>query len=492
MSGTNNAWGGAYTFTALQSAGGSVQDLMHAYMTTGHGNHGRSVRPLAFDGSAITAAQVLGSTAAKLPPLITLQNAPATVADRQKAYLRANLSQVMQRIGGLPLLPGEVARDTQIGVLSAAWAGIPAGSVVCTRTTDRGTMAFVLNGYHVDPVTGQAGYRAPPSLQNVVSRPAMNQALATTLGATDDTGSTIIESALTLAQFAGFALGPGGLVLSAVAGVLLVIFNKLMSPQQVPLSEIVAAAVQKVEVELQLENADATIGVDYDWFRNHYNSSWADGATVSDADFAQFRSELETKLDADTGIVQTVALLMEPDYQQKGVLLFMLGASLVLLMYKIAVIIESTEKRVVDAYQFQSLMGKLDEYINGGQQAMASIDNAIAQRLGQVVGPNRGTDVRCTPVGTCSGYDYWGWQDTGDPNSQEQKYYDTTTSPDGCHTQNVEHKDQAQTDHDNYCTQLNTQLQQQYYQGQRDKVLASIQNWQAMKTMFSQFAPPSS
>jgi hypothetical protein len=50
MSGTNNAWGGAYTFTALQSAGGSVQDLMHAYMTTSHGNHGRSVRPLAFDG----------------------------------------------------------------------------------------------------------------------------------------------------------------------------------------------------------------------------------------------------------------------------------------------------------------------------------------------------------------------------------------------------------------------------------------------------------
>ena len=274
MSGTNDAWGGAYTFTALQSAGGSVQDLMHAYMTTSHGNHSKPVRPLAFDGSAITAAQVLGSTAVKLPPLITLQNAPATVADRQKAYLRANLSQVMQRIGGLPLLPGEVARDTQIGVLSAAWAGIPAGSVVCTRTTDRGTMAFVLNGYHVDPVTGQAGYRAPPSLQNIVSRPAMNQALATTLGATDDTGSTIIELALTLAQFAGFALGPGGLALSAVAGVLLVIFNKLMSPQQVPLSEIVADAVQKVEVELQLENADATIGVDYDWFRDHYNSSW--------------------------------------------------------------------------------------------------------------------------------------------------------------------------------------------------------------------------
>ena len=173
---------------------------------------------------------------------------------------------------------------------------------------------------------------------------AQNQAFAAMAASVDATGATIIESALTMAQFASFALGSKGVILAAGAAVLSTIFQTCMQPKPpVDLSAVVHDAVQAVAVSLQIESADATIGVDYDWLHDHYKAYWADDAPVSDTDYQQFRSELEGKLDADTGIVQTVALLKEPDYQDKGFVLFSLGASLVLLMYKIAVIIEEKD-----------------------------------------------------------------------------------------------------------------------------------------------------
>src|SRR5262249_57828971 len=93
----------------------------------------------------------------------------------------------------------------------------------------------------------------------------------------------------------------------------------------------------------------------------------------------------------------TVALLMEPDYQEKGFVLFLLGAGLVLLMYKIALIIESSDKKMVDAYQFNALMTKLDEYIGHGGDTLQKIDSDIACRLGQITEPQRGAQREAGP-----------------------------------------------------------------------------------------------
>ena len=106
---------------------------------------------------------------------------------------------------------------------------------------------------------------------------------------------------------------------------------------------------------------------------------------------------------------------MEPDYQDKGFVLFLLGAGLVLLMYKIALIIESSDKRVVDTYEFAALMDKLKEYISHGNDTLQKIDGEIATRLGQITEPQRASQTLVNPgSGGVSVSYYWWWQDTGD------------------------------------------------------------------------------
>jgi hypothetical protein len=99
--------------------------------------------------------------------------------------------------------------------------------------------------------------------------------------------------------------------------------------------------------------------------------------------------------------------------------LFLLGAGLVLLMYKIALIIESSDKRVVDAYQFNAVMTKLGEYIGHGTDTLQRIDGEIAGRLGQITEPQRGSQTVVNPgAGGVAVKYYWWWQDTGDGSPQ--------------------------------------------------------------------------
>src|SRR5262249_60207597 len=108
----------------------------------------------------------------------------------------------------------------------------------------------------------------------------------------------------------------------------------------------------------------------------------------------------------------TVALLMAPDFQEKGFVLFLLGAGLVLLMYKIALIIESSDKKMVDAYQFNALMTKLDEYIGHGGDTLQKIDSDIAGRLGQITEPQRGSQTEVGPGGARAAQNNPGGQET--------------------------------------------------------------------------------
>jgi len=491
MSGTSleagaDSPGAAFTYFILSAAPGRPpQDLLRDYLSMDWVRGTPTANATAHDGRMITAGELALPGAAESPPVLTLQSPPASVPKDQLVLLRASAPQVMARATRLPLLPGETVTNGSLGVLGAAWRGLPAGSLLYTRTSNHGTIAFILHGYRVDPVTGaidQVSAAAPNQAR------AQNRASVTALSASiSPTGATLIESALTIAQFAGYALGPAGLILSAVATIVQSIFTQCMSSGPVDLSSIVSDAVQKVQVDLQIENADATIGVDYDWLHDHYKASWAEGGT--DGDYKQFSGELEGKLDADTGIVQTVALLKEPDYQEKGFVLFLLGAGLVLLMYKIALILESSNKRVVDAYQFNALMTKLNEYISHGTDTLQKIDGEITARLGQITEPQRASQTLANPAsGGVSVHYYWWWQDTGD-GSPEQDYPDTTTG--GCNSTTVEHQDDAQRDRDAHYTQVLAQLYSQYYAGDPDKAHATVAKWQDMQTEFAQYAPKS-
>lgn len=484
-----NSPGAAFTYIVLSAAPGrQPQDLLRDYLSMDWVRGTPTATATAHDGRMITAADLSLPGASEAPPVLTLQSPPASVPKDKLVLLRASAPQVLARAARLPLLPGETVINGSLGVLGAAWKGLPAGSILYTRTSNHGTIAFILHGYRVDPATGAID-QVPATAPNQAR--VQNRASVTALAANiSPTGATLIESALTIAQFAGFALGPAGLILSAAATIVQAIFTQCMSSGPVDLSDIVTQAVQAVQVDLQIENADATIGVDYDWLHDHYKSSWAEGAPDTDADYQQFRTELEGKLDADTGIVQTVALLKEPDYQEKGFVLFLLGAGLVLLMYKIALIIESSNKRVVDAYQFNALMTKLNEYITHGTDTLQKIDGEINTRLGQITEPQRASQTLANVAtgGVTVNY-YWWWQDTGD-GSPQQVYPDTQTG--GCNSTTVQHQDQAQSDRDAHYTQVLAQLYSEYYAGDPDKAHATVAKWQDMQTEFAQYAPKSS
>jgi hypothetical protein len=479
--------GADFTYIVLSAAPGrQALDVLRDYLSMDWLRDTPTATARTHDGRAITAEDLSWPGAPDAPPVLTFENPPASVPKNQLVVLRATAPHVLTRAARLPRLAGETVTGGTLGVLGASWRGLPAGSIVFTRSSSHGTIAFILHGYRVDPVTGAIDH-VPGAAPNQAG--AQNQAFTALAATIDPTVSTIIESALTIAQFAGFAMGGAGLVLAGGAAVLLLIFQKFMSPNQVDLSAVVTDAVRAVSVNLQIENADATIGVDYDWLHDHYKASWADGASVSDSDYTQFRTELESKLDSDTGLVQTVALLKEPDYQEKGFVLFLLGAGIVLLMYKIALIIESSDKRVVDAYQFNGLMTKLDEYISHGTATLQKIDGEIDARLGQITEPQRGSQTLANPAsGGVSVTYYWWWRDTGD-GSPEQDYPDTSTG--GCNSTMVQHQDQAQADRDAHYVQVLSQLNSQYYGGDPDKAHATVARWRDMQAEFAQYAPKS-
>jgi len=484
--GVDSSAGADFSYIVLRAAPGrQARDLLKEYLSMDWLRGTPTATARTHDGRAITAETLPVPAATDAPPVLTFENPPASVPRNQLVVLRATAPQVLARAARLPRLSGETVTGGSLGVLGAAWRGLPAGSLVYTRTSSHGTIAFILHGYRVDPVTGAIDHVAAAAPNHVG---AQNRAFAAMAAAVDSTGATIIESALTIAQFAGMELGPVGIILSGGAAVLLFLFQKLMSPSPVDLSNLVHEEMQAVSVSLQIENADATIGVDYDWFNDHYKSAWAQGASVSNQDYAQFHTELEAKLDADSGIIATVALLMEPDYQEKGFVLFLLGAGLVLLMYKIALIIESSDKKMVDAYQFNALMTKLDEYIGHGGDTLQKIDSDIAGRLGQITEPQRGSQTEVGPGGAVATKYNWWWQDTGD-GSPQQVYWDTASG--GCSETMVQHQADAQRDRDAHYAQVLAQQVSQYYAGDSDKAHATVAKWQDMRTQYAQYAPKS-
>jgi hypothetical protein len=478
-----------FTYIVLGAAPGrQARELLKEYLSMDWLRGTPTATARTHDGRAITAEDLALQTASDTPPVLTFEAPPASVPRGQLVLLRATAPQVLARAARLPRLSGETVTGGSLGVLGAAWRGLPAGSIVYTRSSSHGTIAFVLHGYRVDPVTGAIDHVAPAARSQIGAR---NQAFTAMAATISPTGATIVESALTMAQFASFALGPKGVILAAGAAVLSTIFQDCMQPKPpVDLSAVVHDAVQAVAVSLQIEGADATIGADYDWLHDHYQTYWADDAPAGDADLQLFRTELEGKLASDTGIVQTVALLMEADYQERGFVLFLLGASLVLLLYKIAVIIESNDKRVVDTYQFNALMTKLTEYIDHGTATLPKIDGDIAARLGQISEPQRASRTLANPAsGGVSVTNYWWWQDYGD-GSGEHDYDDTATG--GCNSTMVQHQDQAQADRDAHYAQVLAQLNSQYYAGDPDKAHATVDRWKDMQKEFAQYAPKSS
>jgi hypothetical protein len=253
----------------------------------------------------------------------------------------------------------------------------------------------------------------------------------------------------------------------------------------VSLSTQVAEAVKAVGVELKLESVDATIGTNFDWVRNYYDAAWASHpAPVTDREYEEFKRHLGDKLAADTGIVHDVNLLNEPSFRVPGFPLYLLGASLVLLLLKIDLLIQSSEKSVVDTKAFTALVNTLEKYIDAAEATKALIDGKIVDRLGKIsnVHRNESCAFSADPVPDATCFQEWDYED-------DVRVFRFEDTYEGCQKGSVQHKSDAEKSRAAYYAKVRNQLNLQYYRGDPQKSADVIAKWKATLAEYQSYAP---
>jgi hypothetical protein len=278
---------------------------------------------------------------------------------------------------------------------------------------------------------------------------------------------------LTTAQFVGFAFPPYGLILSGGAAILQMIFGKLMSGgSKVSLSQTISDAVQKTVVDLDLQKYHADIVTVYDWFTTYYNAAYVgDGIKKTNEEYSDFKKHLNDHVEGSSYFRPAVNTLKEPSYNEKGFPLFLLSTSLLLLLEKVKLLIDSSDKNLVDTTAYIDLTNTLHNSLAHANTIAPKNKQTIETALGKITGVYRRNGICISAYGTAGCQpNYWAWIDE---NGNEHKYDDTAQG--GCSANKVEHKDKADQDRNQQYSKYQQELFAQY--GNPDKVSKIIAAW---------------
>jgi hypothetical protein len=187
------------------------------------------------------------------------------------------------------------------------------------------------------------------------------------------------------------------------------------------------------------------------------------------------------------GIIHDVNLLNEPSYKIPGFPLYLLGASLVLLLMKIDLLIQSSEKSVLDTNAFTTLINTLKNYIKNVEATKAEIDKQIADRLEKISQVYRHRDCIGVPgpsgaIVSCN--EEWGFTD----GKQVFRFPDTSRDV-GCKSKTIEHKAEAIASRGAYYAKVLAQLDNQYYRGDSQKAADTIAQWKEMLEEYQGYLP---
>lgn len=416
---------------------------------------------------------------AAAPPVLHLEAAGERVSAEQQEYLNRRLPIALRAFRQrCPILPDEVLVEASIGALLEPWCGLAPGTMTYIRKTNLGTVAFAIAGMTVDLRTGMTSYPQPPRRTYAALGPSAQM----------DTGTELlIDSALTTAQFVGFAFPPYGLILAGGAAVLQLIFGKLMSGNsKVSLAQTISDAVQKTLVNIDLQKEHAKIVTVYDWYTTNYNAAYeGDGIKKTDTEYIEFKANLSLLI-GPFDFRSTVNTLKEPDFSEKGLPLFLLSTSLLLLLERVRLHIDSSDKGIVDTSAYTDFMSTLHKSIDHANKIAPKNKQTIETELGKITGVYRRNGICISAYGTAGCQpNYWAWIDeTGN----EHKYDDTAQG--GCSTNKVEHKDKADQERNQQYSKYHQELFAQY--GNPDKVSAIIAAWGQAVKQFEKYKPKSS
>lgn len=435
-----------------------------------NGNH--SIR---LNSSSDTSADF---PAAAPPPLIHLEAAGDRASAEQREYLDRRLPLALRAFRQrCPILPDEVLVEASMGALLEPWCGLAPGTMTYVRKTNLGTVAFAIAGMTVDLRTGMTSYPQP------TRRP--RTALARSEPIDKEAPEMIINSALITAEFVGMAFPPYGLILAGGAAIIQMIFGKLMSGgSKVSLAQTISDAVQKTVVNIDLQINHAMIITVYDWFKTNYEAAYeGSGIKKTDEEYKDFKENLNLLI-GPFDFRSTINTLKEPAFSAKGLPLFLLGTNLLLLLEKVKLLIDSSDKRLVDTTAYNDVVDTLHNSIGHANTVAPKNKQTIDTELGKITNLNR-VKGQCWSAagGAGCGPDGWEWYDV---NGQQHWYNDTSEG--GCNNHhNVQHNDEADRDRNKHYSKIQQGLFAQY--GDPEKVSKIIAGWSKAVKDYEKYKP---
>jgi hypothetical protein len=395
---------------------------------------------------------------------------------QQREYLNARLPLALRAFRQrCPILPDEVFVDASLGALLETWCGLPPGTMTYVRKTNLGTVAFAIAGMKVDLKTGVTSYHKPVRKADA--------ALAT-LAQLDTGTELVIDSALTAAQFVGFAFPPYGLILAGGAAIIQMIFGKLMSGgSKVSLAQSISDAVEKTVVDIDLQKDHAKIITVYEWFTTNYNAAYVgEGIKKTDDEYRDFKTNLNNLL-GPFEFRTLINTLKEPAFSEKGFTLFLLGTSLLLLLEKVRLLIDSSDKKVVDTTAYGDLMSTLISSIDHANTVAPKNKKTIDTELGKITEVTRYIGF-CGSAGAggggCAPNGYRWIDETG-------RAYNHDDTWEQCHTSKVEHRDEAEQQRAKYYPTAQKRLYAKY--GDPGKVSKIIAAWTQAAKDYEKYKP---
>ena len=410
------------------------------------------------------------------PPLLHLEAAGDQTSAEQREYLDRRLPLALRAFRQrCPILPDEVLVEASIGALLEPWCGLAPGTMTYVRKTNFGTVAFAIAGMTVDIQTGMTSYPQTTRTRSAALAGTRSAALAGPAQMDADTKEEVemlVDSALTTAQFVGFAFPPYGLILSGGAAILQMIFGKLMSGgSKVSLAQTVSDVVKKTVVDLDLQKSHAEIVTVYEWFTTYYDAAYDGEIQKTDEEYKDFKTHLNNHVAGDSNFRPAVNTLKESAYNEKGFPLFLLSTSLLLLLLKVKLLIDSSAKSAVDTIAYTDLMHTLTNSIAHANTIAPKNKQTIETALGKIPNVYR---VRGVCIGTIGGTacepNRWVWTEA---NGNLHRYDDTLEG--GCTKHTVEQVDKAGQERHQYYAKYQQALFAQY--GNPEKVSKIIAAW---------------
>jgi hypothetical protein len=289
----------------------------------------------------------------------------------QAAELRVRASAYVEAMAPWSAFSGESGRhvDYEVTTLSEPWHEFPGGSLVLKMTTGPWVVAYIRSDVIVGHNTG--------NIFHAHARAASSTVHVTTI----DDGSADDE-ALTLAEYASFAIPCVG---NIVAGVINVLHNRWRTPRRDISNKEVVDEIGEILKKLLIEELEAQVMGQYKDYASAFNNA-KDDKTETIADFA---ATIDVTLDRTAHVIDAYnQLSFDAALLGTGVRAWAFTASFVLLAYRHAVAVTSQQKSspIYDSAYWRRLGLTYAQVIGHLGSVMREEEAGRARRL-KMIGP---------------------------------------------------------------------------------------------------------